>query len=236
MSHTLTIAKKEIKSYFTSPAAYVVLVAFLVIIGWIYTRDLFLAGRADLRSMFDIINVIFPIFIPAITMGLIAREKSLGTIETLSTLPLSESQIILGKFTAAMFLISTGLLFTLIHLITISVLGNNVDFGQIFCGYLGLFLVSAVYTSIGIFASSMAVNQIVAFLIAFVISFFFWIIGKFLIFLPHSMTGLFQYISLDYHLANISRGVIDTRNIIYFASLIILFLKTSIIALQSRKW
>ncbi len=116
MNYTTIIAKKELKSYFSSPAAYIVLVIFLLIGGWFFANPLFLNNQAELRSLFGIIPMIFLFFIPAITMGLVAKEKSNGTFETLTTFPLKDSQIVLGKFWASLALVGIGLLFTLIHL------------------------------------------------------------------------------------------------------------------------
>jgi len=236
MNLTLTITKKEMHSYFNSPAAYIVLVIFLLLSGWFFASPLFINNQANLRTLFNIIPLLYLFFVPAITMGLIAREKNTGTMELLSTLPLKDNQIILGKFWASIALIATGLILTVVHLITIVVLGTNIDFGAIFCGYLGLLFLGAVYSSIGIFASSITSNQIVALIISFFIIFFLFIIKFFLIFIPDMFVGIFQFLSIDYHLSNISRGVIDTRNIIYFVSLIILFLKLAQISLENRNW
>ncbi len=236
MNLTKLLTQKEFKGYFNSPSAYIILVAFLLIIGWFFASPLFINNSAELRSLFNIVPILYIFFIPAITMGLIAKEKNTGTIELLTTFPIKDSEIILGKFWASLSLILTGLLFTLIHLITIVILGKNIDFGAVFCGYMGLILLGAVYSSIGLFASSLTNNQIVAFIISFFIIFFLFILQYTLLLLPSYIVGLFQYLSIGYHFSNISRGVIDTRNIIYFLSLIILFLKLSIIALRNRKW
>ncbi|MCK4312673.1 MAG: ABC transporter permease subunit [Candidatus Cloacimonetes bacterium] len=236
MNYASLIAKKEIKGYFNSPAAYIVLVIFLLLCGWFFTNPLFINNQAELRSLFGIIPIIYLFFVPAITMGLIAREKSSGTIELLTTLPVKDSEIIMGKFWASLALIGIGLLFTLIHFLTIVFLGKNIDYGAIFCGYLGLILLGGVYSSIGIFTSSITNNQIVSFIISFFIVFFFFILQYSLMFIPSFLVGIFQYLSIGYHFSNIARGVIDTRNIIYFLSLIVLFLKLSKIALNSRKW
>ncbi|MCF7858322.1 MAG: ABC transporter permease subunit [Candidatus Cloacimonetes bacterium] len=236
MNLTLTLTKKEIRSYFNAPAAYIVLVIFLLLSGWFFASPLFINNQANLRSLFGIIPLLYLFFIPAITMGLISREKNSGTIELLATLPIKDEQIIMGKFWASLLLIGIGLLFTLIHLITIVILGTNVDYGSLFCGYLGLLLLGAVYSSIGIFASSISSNQIVSLIISFFIILFFFVIKYFLIFVPDFLVGLFQYISIDYHLSNITRGVIDTRNIIYFISLTLLFLKLAQTALENRNW
>ncbi len=236
MSYTALIAKKEIKSYFNSPTAYIVLTVFLLMAGWFFSSPLFLNNSSDLRTLFGIIPIIYIFFIPAITMGLISKEKNIGTIETLTTLPIKDSEIIYGKFWASMGLIVTGLLFTGVHLITITLLGTNVDFGAIFCGYLGLILLGAVYSSIGIFTSSLTDNQIISFIISLLIVSFFFMIQFTLQILPSGLVGFFQYISTGYHLSNISRGVIDTRNIVYFLSLTALFLKLATIVMESRKW
>lgn len=235
MSYTSIIAEKELKGYFNSPAAYIVLVIFLLLSGWFFASPLFLNNTADLRSLFGIVPIIYLFFVPAVTMNLISKEKSSGTLEILSTLPIRESQIILGKFWASLGLICIGLVFTLIHLITIMILGTNIDYGPIFCGYIGLLLMGAFYSAIGIFASTITSNQIVAFIISFFIVFFLFVIQYSLFFIPSFLTELFQYLGTGYHFQNISRGVIDSRNLIYFLSATALFLKLSISLLESRK-
>jgi len=236
MNLAITITKKEIKSYFNAPAAYIVLVIFLLLSGWFFASPLFINNQANLRTLFGIIPLFYLFFVPAITMGLLSREKNTGTMELLATLPIKDSQIIMGKFWASVILIGVGLLLTLVHFITIVLLGTNVDFGAIFCGYIGLLFLGAVYSSIGIFASSITSNQIVSLIISFFIIFFFFIIKFFLFFVPDFMVGIFQFLSIDYHFSNITRGVIDTRNIIYFISLIVLFLKLAQTSLENRNW
>lgn len=230
------IAKKELKNYFNSAAAYIVLVVFLLLSGWFFASPLFVNNQAELRSLFNIIPIIYLFFIPAVTMGLIAREKSSGTIETLTTLPINDNEIILGKFFASLRFIGIGLLFTLVHLLTIVVLGKNIDYGSIFCGYIGLILLSGVYSSIGIFTSSLSDNQIISFIISFLIVFFLFILEYSLFFIPSSLVGFFQYLSIGYHFSNLTRGVVDTRNIVYFISLIVIFLKLAVSVMESRKW
>jgi len=236
MSYTSILANKELKGYFNSPAAYIVLVIFLLLSGWFFASPLFINNTAELRSLFGIIPIVYLFFIPAVTMSLISKETNSGTLEILSTFPIKESQIIMGKFWASMGLIGIGLAFTLIHLITIMILGSNIDYGPIFCGYIGLVLLGALYSSIGIFSSTITSNQIVAFIISFFIVFFLFIIQFSLFFIPPFLTEFFQYISTGYHFDNISRGVIDTRNLIYFLSGTALFLKLSISILENRKW
>lgn len=236
MNLAITITKKEIKSYFNSPAAYIVLVIFLLLSGWFFASPLFINNQANLRTLFGIIPLFYLFFVPAITMGLLSREKNTGTMELLATLPIKDRDIIMGKFLASVSLIGVGLLFTLVHFITIILLGTNIDFGAIFCGYIGLLFLGAVYSAIGIFASSITSNQIVSLIISFFIIFFFFIIKFFLFFVPDFMVGIFQFLSINYHFSNIARGVIDTRNIIYFVSLIMLFLKLAQTSLENRNW
>jgi ABC-2 type transport system permease protein len=231
------IDHKEYSGYFNHPTAYVVLVVFLVISGYFFSSTLFLNNEANMRFLFEtVVPLIFLFFIPAITMGLISREKNVGTFELLTTLPLTDSEIVLGKFLAALKLVLVGLAFTAMHVLTIVLLGENVDYGALVCGYLGLVLLAAVNTAIGIFASSLTADQIVAFIIAFLITLFFYVLYIILPIIPSTLVGGFQYISFFYHLRNISRGVIDTRNLIYFITLTIVFLRLAVVVMESRKW
>lgn len=235
MNKTFVIAIKETRAFFNSPATYIVLVVFLILNAWFFTSSVFINAKAEMRSLFDILPMVYLFFIPSITMGLIAREKNSGTLEVLATLPLKESQIIVGKYLASLSVLGVGLLFTLIHLFTIMIFGQNLDFGGIILGYMGLFILGAVYCAIGIFGSSLHSNQIVAFIISFAIVFFFFILQYVLFIMPGSIAGVIQYLSFGYHTDNFSRGVIDTRDLIYFASLIILFLRAATFMLETRK-
>ena len=227
---------KELKSYFNSPMAYIFLVIFSVINGYFFTRTFFLFNQSDMRSLFNIIPLIYLFFIPAVTMNLIAREKNLGTMEVISTLPLKDIDFVVGKFLAAFSLVAMGLLVTLIHFFTLTQVGTNVDYGAVFTGYLGLALAGAVYSSVGTFASSITDNPVVAFIIGIFIVLVFFLMDKMLMFVPIYLTGIIQYLSVDYHLSNISRGVIDSRNLVYFASVVGFFLFTTVQILEIRKW
>jgi len=230
------IYKKELKSYFNSPMAYIFLVVFSIVTGYFFTNTFFLFNQSNMRALFNIVPLVYLFFIPAITMGLIAREKNIGTMEVISTLPIKDVEFVVGKFLSALSLIALGLAFTLIHFFTLVNVGTNVDYGAVFTGYLGLLMLGAVYASVGTFASSVTDNQVIAFIISVFIVLVFFLMDKMLYFMPVSIAGLIQYISVDYHLSNISRGVIDSRNIIYFASLIGLFLFTTVRVLEIRKW
>ena len=236
MRNLKAIYFKEIKSYFNSPMAYIFLVIFTVINGYFFTRTFFLFDQSDMRSLFNIIPLVYIFFIPAVTMGLIAREKNMGTMEVISTLPLKDMDFVLGKFLSALSLIIIGLFITLIHFFTLTQVGTNIDYGAIFTGYLGLALVGAVYSSVGTFASSVTDNQVVAFIIGIFIVIIFFLMDKMLMFVPVSLAGIIQFLSVDYHLSNISRGVIDSRNIIYFSSVVGFFLFMTVRVLEIRKW
>lgn len=231
-----TIYKKELSSFFNSPVAYITIIVFLLINSWFFTSTFFLINQSDLRQLFNIAPLTFLFFVPAITMSLVAKEKNDGTLEFLTTMPISDNEIIVGKFLAALSLLGTGLVFTLVHFVTLLIVGNNFDFGALISGYLGLLILGAAYTSIGIFASAVSDNQITAFIVGFLIIFIFFMMDKVLMFVPSFMTSIIQYLSVDYHLSNISKGVIDSRNIIYFGSLITFFLLVSVRVLEMRKW
>ena len=230
------IFKKELKSYFNSPMAYIFLVVFAIVTGYFFTNTFFLFNQSNMRALFNIVPLVYLFFIPAITMGLIAREKNIGTMEVISTLPIKDVEFVVGKFLSALSLIALGLVFTFIHFFTLMNVGTNIDYGAVFTGYLGLLMLGAVYASVGTFASSVTDNQVIAFIISVFIVLVFFLMDKMLYFMPVSIAGVIQYISVDYHLSNISRGVIDSRNIIYFGSLIGLFLFTTIRVLEIRKW
>ncbi len=230
------ILRREIQSFFNSPMAYIFLVIFAIVSGYFFTNTFFLFGQSDLRVLFDMIPLVYLFFIPAVSMGLIARENNIGTMETISTMPLSTYEFVIGKFLAGFCLIMLGLLATSIHFITLVFVGTNIDYGAIFSGYLGLALMGATFTSIGIYASSVTENQVVAFIIGVFLVLVFYMLDKTLVFAPQSIVGIIQFLAVDYHLSNISRGVIDSRNIIYFLSMIGFFIYLTIQTLEVRRW
>jgi ABC-2 type transport system permease protein len=210
-------------------------VVFLAVLGWFFTNNLFLMNVASLRIVFDLVPLIFLFFIPAITMRLIAEEKKAGTLELLTTKPVRDVEIVLGKFLAAWTLLAAALAPTLFYLITIVTLGK-VDLGPIISGYLGLMLMGGVYIAIGLLASSLTENQIVAFILSFLIVFVFFILDKILMYVPDALASTLEFLSMDYHFSNIARGVIDTRNLIYFGTLLGFSLFLSTVSLERRKW
>ena len=236
MNNIMTIFKKELYSFFTSPMAYIFLVVFALVNGYFFNIQFFLINESDMRVLFGIVPLVYLFFIPAISMGLISREKSIGTIEIISTMPILEREVVIGKYLAGFVLILLGLGTTLIYYITLCAVGSSIDHGTVFSGYLGLALLGGVYTSVSLFASSLTDNQVIAFIIAIAIVLIFFMMDKLLFFVPASMSGIIQYLSTDFHLSNMSRGVIDSRNLIYFGSVIGLFLSVTTRILESRKW
>ena len=236
--HTIwVITKRELQSFFDSLIAYIMLVLFLGFSGfftWLYGSDIFLVGQASLEGFFGIAFWTLFFFIPALTMRLLAEEKKTGTIEMLLTKAVTDREVVIGKFLSTFLLISIALAFTLPYAITIYNIGN-LDVGQVICGYVGLLLMSGAYISIGLYASSVTNNQIVAFLSALFIGLFFHLIFDVL---SGNFTGLVGQIlstlSLSNHFESISRGVMDTRDIIYFFSIILLGLFLSELSLTKR--
>ncbi|QSE98508.1 ABC transporter permease subunit [Fulvivirga lutea] len=219
------IAKRELQSFFDSLIAYIMLILFLGFSGfftWIYGADVFLVGQASLQSFFDIAFWTLFFFIPAITMRMLAEEKKTGTIELLLTKAVTDREVVIGKFLACFLLVAIAIAFTLPYYITLANIGN-VDYGAVWCGYLGLLLMSAAYVSIGLFTSSITNNQIVAFLLALFIGLFFHIIFNVL---ASNLTGfmgqLFHTLSLSVHFESLSRGVIDTKDVVYFLTIVAL--------------
>lgn len=236
MRNLKAIYFKELNSYFNSPMAYIFLVLFATISGAWFIQTFFFFNQSDLRTLFNLVPTVYIAFIPAVTMSLISKENNLGTMEVMATLPLKDIDFVLGKYLAAMTLVITGLLITLVHFLTLTQVGTNIDYGAVFTGYLGLALAGAVYASIGTFASSITDNQFVALITGVIIVSIFFLMDKMLVFVPNSLTGIIQYLSVDYHLSNISRGVIDSRNLIYFGSVIGFFLFLTVRVLEIRKW
>ena len=237
MKQIWIITKRELQAIFDSLMAYIMIVAFLGFSGfftWLYGADVFFVGQASMQTFFGIAYWTLFFFIPALTMKLIAEEKKTGTLEILLTKPVTDWQIIWGKFLATLLLIVIALALTLPYYITIWNLGP-IDHGSVWTGYLGLILMSSAYISIGIFTSSVTNNQIVAFLLALLIGIFFHIIfGVLAGSLSGILGGIFNYLSLSTHYESISRGVVDSKDIIYFLSIILLGLIGSEAVLAKR--
>lgn len=231
------VCKRELNSFFDSLLAYIMIVAFLGFSGfftWLYGRDVFFIKQASLNSFFDVAYWTLFFFIPALTMRLIAEEKNSGTLEMLLTKPVSDWQLVMGKYLSTLLLILISLALTIPYYITIARIGP-VDHGAVLTGYLGLILMSAAYISIGVFTSSITNNQIIAFLLALLIGIFFHLLfGLLARNFPGLLGNVLNYLSIDTHYNSVTRGVIDTRDIIYFASVILTGLFCSELVLSKR--
>ncbi|MDC0711669.1 ABC transporter permease subunit [Stigmatella sp. ncwal1] len=222
MGMTLAVARREFKSFFNSPVAYIVLGGFLLTSGWLYFSTLFVAGQASLRGFFGLAPVLFVIFVPAVTMRLIAEERKSGTLELLLTLPVRDWQVVTGKFLAALGMVGVGLLLTLPYPLSVAALtaeGTSLDWGPVVMGYVGLLLMASSFLAIGLWASALSRNQIVGFIVGLVLCFAFYFIDKFAVVLPQTLAELLQYLSVDYHFDNIARGVLDSRDVLFYVTL-----------------
>ncbi|WP_445957601.1 gliding motility-associated ABC transporter permease subunit GldF [Yeosuana sp.] len=226
----IAILKKEINAFFSSPIGYLVIAIFLLLNGlflWVFKSDFNILdnGFADLSSFFLIAPWILMFLIPAVTMRSFSDEKKQGTLELLLTKPISHLQIVLGKYFGALILILMALLPTLLYVYTVYQLGNpvgNLDVGSTMGSYFGLLFLIASYTAIGIFASTVSENQIVAFLIAISICLLFYVgfdgIADFI------SSNFIEQLGMSYHFKSMSRGVLDSRDIIYFLSVTVFFI------------
>jgi len=214
MSSAQYIFKKDFKVYFVSPIAYIVISIFLILSGWFFFSTFFLFSQAEMRNFFSMLPVIFAFVVPAITMRLFSEELNSGSYELLLTLPVSVRDVIVGKFLSAVAFLAIMLLPTVSYGIFISFHGD-LDWGPVISGYLGAMLLGATFVSIGLFASSLTKNQIIAFIIGMAICFFLTLIDKMLFFLPENLLNIFQFLGADFHFQNIARGIIDTRDITF---------------------
>lgn len=230
------LLKKELNSYLHSILSYIFIVIFLVIITWVSFQSFFVVAQANMRTFFSLIPWFFLFFIPALAMRTWSDEKRSGTIENLLTLPYSEWQIIFAKFLSGAFYIFIVLLFSLPLPITISFIGH-LDWGQVFGQYLAAFFLALTIFSLGQWISSLTKNQIVSFIITIAITFIFILMG--IGFFTRSSSyigGILQNISMLYHYQNLSRGVIALRDVVYFATAILLCLYLNALSLYRRHW
>jgi len=234
MKNIATVFAKEFRSYFNTPIAYIFLIVFLALSGWFFTSTLFLVGQTSIQGFLGIAPLLFLFFIPAITMRTIAEEEKSGTMEILMTLPTKEWEIICGKYLASLALVMVAVGATLMYPISVSLLGN-LEWGEVISSYLALFFLGASFCSIGMFTSALTGSQIVAFILGFLLCFVFFILGKILPFVPTPLVSLVEYLSVDYHFEALSRGVIDSRNVIYYASFLGFFLLLAYYRLAKSK-
>ncbi len=238
--------RKEINGFLSTLTGYLVIVVFLLLntlFIWVFPGqfNLIEGGYASLEALFSLSPWLFLFLVPAITMRMIADEKRTGTLELLYTRPVSELQVILAKFFAAWVLVLLSILPTLIFFWSVSRLGNppgNIDTGGTWGSYIGLLFLGGIYASIGLFASSLTENQIVAFILAVLLSFLSYLGFEMIsgIAGSGSVAYFISRLGIDYHYAAISRGVVDTRDLVYFLSVMALFILSARLVLQKRKW
>ena len=237
MKNIITIARKEFRTYFESPIAYIFITAFLLLVNFLYLWTFFLVGQADMRPFFGFMPFVFLFLVPSITMRLWAEERKMGTLEVLLTLPVQEKEVVLGKFIASFVFLLVMLALTFNIPLLVGFLGDP-DWGMIICGYLGCLLMGASYLAIGLFASALSDNQIVAFILAIAICTAMLIVGEwfFLILVPDIFVPFFNYLGLGTHFESMGRGVIDTRDLLYYISVIGVFLYLNVYTVENRNW
>ncbi len=236
MRNSLAIARREFGAYFNSPIAYIFIVVFLLISGYMFFTEITTGTpQADMRPLFGLSPLIFCIFGPLVTMGLFSEEKATGTLEMLLALPVTDWQVVVGKFTAAVGLIATTLAITLPYAFFVAGYGH-LDWGPVIGGYLGLLLMASGYLAVGLMTSVWTKNQVIAAVVGFLFCFALFLFGKLLQLVPPWLAPTVQALSFDYHFQSIARGVIDVRDLLYYASLIGVCLIVAQTSLESRRW
>ena len=228
------IMKRELASYFSSPVAYIVGGLFLIFSGILFFSTFFIAGKAELRGFFGMLPLLFSLFIPALTMRVFSEELRSGTIETLLTLPVSPAQVVAGKYLASLVASLVLLVPTLSYVLACCVFGSP-DMGPLAGGYLGAVLLAAAYTAIGLFASSLTRNQIVAFFAAAAVCTVLSLANTFMVLLPGPVVTVVSFVAASSHFESISRGIIDTRDVLYFISLTALFIVFTVRTVQDAR-
>jgi ABC-2 type transport system permease protein len=242
MSNALTLARREFTTYFHSPVAYIVLGVFLVAATSLYyfimAGGAFVVGKASMRTFFAIMPWLFMVLAPAVTMRLLAEERRTGTLEVLMTLPVTERDVVIGKFRGALAMVALGVSFTLPIPFTMAGLvadGFAFDWGPVLGGYLGTLLLVSGFLAIGMWASAATRNQIVAFVVALAISFLLVIVDNVAFFMPTSIGPVFQYLSVSQHFDNIARGVIDSRDVVFYLSMTAVGLRLTVGSLKNAR-
>jgi ABC-2 type transport system permease protein len=229
------LARKELFILINSPATYVIGVLFLFITGWLFMSPLFQINQSSLDSFARPLPLIFTFLIPALTMRAFSEEFKAGTIEYLSTLPLEDSHLVLGKYFAAMGLVGMLVSFTLTYPVVLFFIGSP-DAGQVLGTYAAIMGLASFFASIGLWASSFTRNQVVAFIIGFFVCFLFFILGRMADFLPGPASSLIRLFSVEVHFDALARGVLDTRDLLYWASGTAFFLIWTLSVVQTKKW
>jgi len=235
MGKLLAITGRELRSYFVSPLAWVVGALFLIVSGYLFSLILFGSREASLRGLFENLSVVFLLITPALTMRLLAEERSRGTIELMLTLPVSDTQIVLGKYLAVCVYLVFLLALTLLYPALLAWVGKP-DWMPILTGYLGIFLLGASFLAIGLMASSWTNNQVVAAIATFAISLVVWLMQSLTSVFGQQLAPLFEYLSVITHHTNMGRGIVDTTDLIFFGSFIGICLYLTIRSVEVYRW
>lgn len=235
--NTLTIAMKELKSYFVSPIAYVIIAFWLLATGLFFYLILVNVRTASLQELFGTVTVLLLLIGPALTMRLLSEEQRTGSLELLMTAPIRDWEVVLGKFLAAVLLFIAMMALTLVYPILMQLFGGTPDWGPIFSGYLGLLLFAASFLAIGLFASALSDNQMLAAVIAFVLLLILWMIGQLGTGVGGALAGWLQALSVTDHFNNsFPRGVIDFTDVLFYLLIIGVSLWTTIQIMEAKRW
>jgi len=236
MTIVWTIFVRELRAYFDGVLALLIIPIFLGMVGVfsLFFQDVFAAGFIDLRSVFFWMALFFLLLIPALTMRSFAEEKRTGTIEMLATLPISEEQLVIGKFLSALMVVGMALLLSLTYPLSLARLGD-LDWGVVLGGYLGLFFMGAALTAIGIAMSASTKSQVIAFLAALTIGLLPFATGYALGRVPVDILPVVQYLTFEYHFSTLAKGIIDTRSLIFYGSIVAVFLHFAVFQLEQRR-
>ena len=224
---------KELKDFFVSPIAYLVIAIFLLVTGWFFFSTFFIKSQASLRDFFNLLPMTFAFVIPALTMRLFSEEFNLGSYEILITMPVSHPEVVLSKFLAGLALVAGMLLPTLVYVLFVSFLGD-IDPGPVIGGYVGSLLLGAAYTAIGLLTSALTKNQIVAYILGTLLCFALTLLNQLLFFIPETGLQVVQYLGATHHFENIAKGIIDSRDLIYFLSIVFLGLYLTTLVIQDK--
>ena len=235
MRNVWAVATRELRSYFLSPLAYVVIALFLALSGYLFALILANGHEASLRGLIQNVSVLYLFIVPAISMRLLAEEQRTGTVELLLTNPVQEWEIVTGKFLASIMLVLVMLALTLLYPLFLYIYGSP-DLGPIITGYLGIFLQAAAFLSVGLWASSMTQNQIVAAIVAFAFLLVLWLSDNLGQFLGGTVGSIVSYTSVINHFQSFPQGVIQSNDVIYYLTLVLAGIVLSTLSLQSRRY
>ncbi|MCA9545721.1 MAG: ABC transporter permease subunit [Myxococcales bacterium] len=233
----LVVAGRELRGAFSLPIAYVVVAAFLVLSGsYLFVlHPFFVVGRATLRPLFEFAPFLFTLFAPAITMRGLAEERRAGTLELLLTWPVSDGALVLGKFLGAWGLLALAVGLTLPAALSVAALGD-LDWGPVWGGYVGLLLLGGAYLALGLLASALTANQIVAFIFGFLACFVGFSVGRLAEVAPDGLGAILHGLSFERRFSRVARGVLDSRDLVFFGTVIWLSLAVTAERLRARRW